>query len=449
MMHNQRKIKNILLICMFLMNVPAAMGSQEIQILRMSFQDALQMAQGKEVNAIVASKQVEQAILRLGEVRSALLPQVTGSLSESRQTRNLQASGISLPQPNPVVGPFNTFDARIKITQILFDAAAIERLLAARDAKQMSVAALRKAKQDAMALVALFYIQAKRAQDSVVFRETILKRDQDELRIVKSCLESGTGSSLELKQAEAALMGSRRLLQSASANAENRRLDLLAALGFPAGQLIEFVPDDLRVPNSLDKKSEVEADIQKTPDMEVAAQLLKQRQSEKHAEMAEFLPKLSGSGDWGASGKSPSDSEWTYSIGAQVIFPIFESGHTWYRVREAASKVSESEVKLKDTERHVESKILQQKELLKEASFLVDQAKSELEVAETKCALAEHRLQTGIGSEIEILQARADEAAAKDKMEEAIATYQTAKVNFAHASGKMELLITKEEKHEK
>ena len=52
-------------------------------------------------------------------VLADLLPNVRGLVRESRQVINLEAYGF--PAPDPIVGPFNVFDARVDVSQPLFD----------------------------------------------------------------------------------------------------------------------------------------------------------------------------------------------------------------------------------------------------------------------------------------------------------------------------------------
>src|SRR5262249_61346359 len=62
---------------------------------------------------------------------STLLPNVTGSISESDNKETLSARGIRLPGAPHLVGPFQVFDARLFATQTVFDFSALQRLRSA------------------------------------------------------------------------------------------------------------------------------------------------------------------------------------------------------------------------------------------------------------------------------------------------------------------------------
>jgi outer membrane protein TolC len=51
-----------------------------------------------------------------------LLPNLRATVNERRQVINLEAYGF--PAPDPIVGPFNVFDARVSVSQRLVVAAA-------------------------------------------------------------------------------------------------------------------------------------------------------------------------------------------------------------------------------------------------------------------------------------------------------------------------------------
>jgi len=431
-------------------------SAEETEAIHLSFQDAIRMAKERHVEAIVANERVQQAVARLGQSASVLLPQITASASQDRLTRNLKSFGIPqqtqptlpgtppAPAPNPVVGPFNSFDARFTLKQQLFDIPAIERLRAARKAELSNLALRQKAQQDAMALVANFYVEAERAEDAVALVRSLLERDAERLRLARTRLENGTGSELELKQAQAGLASSQGLWDASLHEALERKLDLTSSLGLPNDRPVIF--EDREILGELPENGKVEITplVSAHPEVEAARELVKQYQLERGAELAEFLPKASGSLDYGASGAQPSDSESTYGIGARVDLPLFEGGNRFFRVREASSRLRQGKAELRDTESHVEARLLDAIEAMNAASTLVLAKDAEFAAEHKASLLAEHRLKIGTGSELEVLEAAADKALARDQMNEALAQYRMSEVNLAHAMGHVEKLIEEE-----
>ncbi len=433
---SQRRIGWVILMSLLLL--PSLVGADEA--LRLSFQEALRRAGREHVSVIVANERVQQAMARLWQARSTLLPQVGGTASETRQTRNLEAVGLSTPGKDPLIGPFNSFDARLTVTQRLFDAGALQRLSAAKAGQVLSLAESRKALQDAMALVATLYLHAQRATEALELAHAVLERAEMRLHIAGTRQQLGVGSPLEAKQAEAELTASVHQWQAALREAMERRLDLAAALGLPSDQPMILTGDERLVEEAGTSLREVLAAVSDHPEVEAAQRVVQERQAERRAELADALPRVSASVDYGASGSKVSDAEGTYDIGAHVSVPIFEGGLRAARVREAGSAVRASEAQLADARRHVEANALSALQSVQEARVLMEANRTALTVASKQLQLAQHRLRDGIGSALEVVEARTQAAVAADQQLEAQATARLASVHVAHAMGHMERL---------
>lgn len=417
-----------------------ARADETAQPLRLRLSEAIRLAQRRHVSVIVANERVQQALARLGQAGSTLLPQLSGSASETRQTKNLEASGITLPGNDPLVGPFNTFDARVKLTQTLFDAGAVQRLRAAKINRAMSLAQLRQAEQDAMALVAALYLDAQRAADALEPAQALLLQEQERLRLIDAQLAVGTGSPLDRAQAEAAVTERIHRWRAAVTQAIERRLDLGAALGFPDDRPIICVHEEAAVSQPAPTAREMLSAVDDRPDLEASRLLVRLRETERGAEWADALPTVAATADYGASGTTPSDFESTYAFGAQASVPIFEGGRRAFRMKEASSRVRESEASLDDAQRQAEAEVLSAIASVHQAQALVQAAEDATAVSSKQLALARHRLRTGLGSDFELTQAQTQMALSRDQQHEAFAAYDLAHVQLAHAMGRVETL---------
>jgi len=406
----------------------------------LSMSDALQLAQKRQVDVVVAQERVQQAIARVGQSRSSYLPHLTGGISQSRQTRDLRSSGISLGS-DPVLGPFNAFDARIKLTQTIFDVAAIQRLKAAGEERQLSEAEYDKIKQDVMALVATLFIEAQRAAQREKVFLSLVSRDEKKLRLAYSRLKLGIGSNLEIKQAKADYARSLHDRQFAHSQSIERRLDLAAALGIPSDRPIVFKAEEIAWEEKFISKNERVKALNLHPELRVAQELVHQKKSERLMESAEYLPKISALADYGNSGIEPDDASETYMLGVQATMPIFEGGLRSARIEEAESRLKESEANLQNVGRQLEALALSADESIREAKALLKNKASELSASLEELNLVRQKFQTGWASEIELLEIKAMARLSQDQKQEAEAAYLTAQVSLAHALGKMEQIM--------
>lgn len=399
------------------------------------------LALERQVEVIVADERVRQALNRITQARSVLLPQLNGSASIVRQTANLEARGIRIPGQDPLVGPFNTFDARLSATQAIFDVAAIQRLRAMKAGRDVSEAERRKAEQDAMALAASFYLEARRGQDQIALAQSLLHLAERRLTVAREGQSAGSGTELDVLQLESDVADRREGLAAAKTRALEARLDLQAALGLPEDRAIAFTPGDPFPKAGEPTDDQIAAAVSGHPDVDISEKTAIQRKRETLVEKADFFPRLSVAADYGASGSSPSNSEGTYTFGGQLTVPFFRGGLRSGRIREARSRERESAARKDDAARQTEAKARTARENLKQAVYLLAAARSDQSEAERRFALAQDRLASGAGSSLELTEAEAGSAAARDRTREAEASALLARVQLEHALGRLDDLI--------
>lgn len=129
----------------------------------LTLNDALALARDRNIEMVLAEERVKQAYAKKNQAFSVILPHISMTTYQQRQTRDLGSQGIPLPSNvESQVGPFNSFDLRLRINQMLFDRASIERFFTVEALHRLSQAQVRKAQQDVMALVATLYLDAER-----------------------------------------------------------------------------------------------------------------------------------------------------------------------------------------------------------------------------------------------------------------------------------------------
>ena len=426
----------------FFFSAPFLSAENSLAPIHLSFSEALRIAEEKSPTMIMADERVKQALERLNQARAVFFPQVSGNLSEKRQTMNLETVGLKpAGGGSPVVGPFNAFDARVKLSQTLFDWALVKRLESVGATRDLSKAEQMKAKEDVLALVGTLYIEAKRAEDALWFSKAVLRLSQEKYRLANTHNKWGTGSDIEVKQAKADLSESRFEWRLANQKAVDRRLDLKVALGFSESQAIELESKDFFFNIGLPKSKEIMNAASKHPEVITAESKLRELAAQNAAEKAGFLPKISGTVDYGASAEQPSDSKETYAYGLQLSWPLFEGGQRNARVAESDSASREAKTNFNDVKNQKEAKAFQAKGALKNAKTLILAKRDSFEYYHAQMELARHRYANGTASELELIHSAAEEAQAKDQKDESVAVYRLAEINLAHALGQMDRFL--------
>ncbi|RMG56583.1 MAG: TolC family protein, partial [Acidobacteria bacterium] len=208
-------------------------------VMELSLKQAVTMALAPEGNARVqlAEQLIHQAEAQSAEVRAALLPQVDASLGQQNRTINLDAIGIRIDVPLPgfrrpeVVGPFNTFDARARLRQTLFDLSAVRRFQASREGIRWARADRESTRDRIAAEVARAYLIAVRADSLLEAAQADVALAEALLKLAIDQKAAGTGTGIEVTRARVQLFKQRQRLLVAENERRRAHLRLLKLIG--------------------------------------------------------------------------------------------------------------------------------------------------------------------------------------------------------------------------
>lgn len=405
---------------------------------RLSFSQALRMALTQHVDVIIANERVNQALARIQESSSALFPQLIGAVSENRRTQDIRSTGINLPG-KPLVGPFNVYDARLRLTQTIFDPGVMSRLKLSKQKKIFSVAQQYQIQQDVLVLVATLFIQAKRAQELCRVEQVSLSREKKAMAIAFAGLKAGLISTFDMQKARAKYAHALYEAQIIKRQALESSLDLIAALNLPMEEEFDFVwgQQELFEDQALESLADDQLDIN------LAREHLKLREKERVAVARDFWPKVLVSGDYGPSGESPSsrDSSETYAVSISASIPLFEGGLRQAKLKESESDVRISQIQLQNVERQVKAKFAGQHVILLQAKAFIEESERNIDVALAQLRLMRGKYQSGVGSSLDVSSAEVRVLSALDQKDEAQAYYFLTKIHLARLLGSVEQFI--------
>lgn len=434
------KIFILIGICIGLAGTSMAQESKEP--LRLTLKDALQKADAVNLQVMMANARLEQAIARLSQAQSDLLPHVDGELSGGRQTSDLRAEGLKIPIPgfSTHVGPYNNFDARPRLTVALFDASAFERFRAAKKGENFSRAQMAKVREDVLALVAGLFVDAQRKEQSVKLLHTLLEKDQMAYELGETSLAQGTGTVLDKNRLKSNLDQTRYLYQQAEVQAKDACLDLAAALQVPLDEPLVFI-EDKDFLETLKKNAGANPGQDNNADVAVASSGLELSLADQKTAWADFLPKISGSADYGRLGESPEHGSNTYFVGVQATIPIWEGGAQQAKLKEVKGEVKEAQENLLDTREQAQVKIDSARAAIIEADDLGIAKTQERQTAQRSLKIALQAQQTGSGTVLQVMQAKADLAMAEDEYNEAQEAWVMSHIDLLYAQGRLRELV--------
>src|SRR5207248_5698635 len=205
--------------------------SAHAETLRLNLPEAVRLALQGGTQAELARSAEERAAVARREAFGSLLPQVDARLLRYSQSINLATFGFEIPGQPPVVGPFNVTDAQLAAAMQVFNLAALRHLRALRQAEAATRYDVEAAENDVAGAVARLYLLVERAATQVASRQADVTLFERLLKAAQDELAAGTGTRLDVAQANVQVARARQALLVAQNDEQNAKLALLNAIG--------------------------------------------------------------------------------------------------------------------------------------------------------------------------------------------------------------------------
>ena len=410
----------------------------------LSLEEAVQIAIQNNSATLLAAERRREAGGQAREARAGLLPNVSATAYQADLTENLAALGFQ-PGTFPgitktFIGPFKNFDARVRLSQAIFDLSAIKNYKAGRAGVRVADLQEKSAREQVAVAAALTYLEALRsdraveaARADVELAETLSKLAQDQR-------DAGVATGVDVTRAETRLAEQRVRLAQAQTAADQALLNLQRVVGLPLGGALSLT-DALRFSDEPQPSAEsaVAAALQQRPEVRVAEARLREAGYERQAARAELLPSLALVADYGVSGITPANNDLpTRGVALQLNVPIFNGGLTRGRIEVAASRERQSEIEIGNIRGQVEEDVRLALSMLRTTAEQVKAADESVALAERELEMARDRFRAGAGDNVEVVTAQSALSDARGAEVTALAQYNAARLNLAAALGRAE-----------
>jgi len=409
-------------------------------LLQLSLRQAKALAVQEQVQLKGAQEQTIEMRAHSDETGARYRPSVEFKASQVRQTENLKAMGFDFVGFPTMVGPFNTFDARVRLTQRVFDLSLLRNIDAAGHAVNAAQWHAQAIAQQVAGAAAFAYVEVQRSAQAVLAANSNLELSASLLRLAQDQHKTGLGTGVDVVRAENVHSRNTLAQRQAISAAREAETRLRRALGLPMSTLL-LLSDPLQAKEAPmpHLPLALEAALQHRPELEALQQVIAQRSSERGAAAAANLPTVSLAGDVGPSGITPAHNDYrTYSFGMQLSIPLLEGGAINARQDAAASRLRQAELELQDTNQQVEEDVRLALISLETSIDQVKTAATSLTLAERLLDQARDRFKTGVGDNLEVVDAQAMLAAARSTRIDALASYQMALINYQLSIGEMD-----------
>jgi outer membrane protein len=420
---------------LLILSVPALAADAPTPV---SLHDAITAAVGSRLDSISAGELTSQARSRARQNASSLLPQLTATLSESRTFKeNLAAQGLSFPGFPMMLGPFDTFDARAHLTQKLFDWGAWRRSQSGEAAARAAGEEEKAAREQVASAAALSYLEAVRAQRAVAAATADKAVADSLLSLARDRKDQGAATGVDVVRAQARSADADAALLRAKIGEIEAKLLLKRVAGWPLDRELRLTDDFTDVASSapaLDPS--LSSALSGRAEIAAAEDRARSESLGAKAAFGDRAPSIVLMGDYAKSGTVPDDARSVGDIGGAVSLPIFAGGLGKARQEEAESRSRLALANLADVRQQVELDVRTSLERLSESAEEERAAELSLSLAVRELSMAQDRYAAGLGASVDVIEAQAELARARNGQVSALARYHSSRVNYAAAIGR-------------
>lgn len=379
---------------------------------------------------------------------SALLPQVTGAISQNEQQISLTTIGFNFHIPGlaipTIVGPFHYTDVRAYASLSVYDYSLHKDHLAARENERAAQLTFKDARDLVVQAVANAYllviadsarVDALRAQ--VATDQAIYDRTADQKL-------AGTAAGIDVLRAHVELQQQQQQLVAQQNQFAKDKLALGRIIGLPLGQdfrIAEQVPFSALA--TITPGDALHTAYAERADYQSAQATVRAAEASVQAARGERYPNLGVTADYGDVGTSLADSHGTFTFQAVAKFNIFDGERISGDIIQARAALKQHQDELDDLRGQIDYQVRAALFDIQSAAELVAVARSNLDLANQTLDQARDRFTAGVTDNIEVVQAQGSVAIANDNLISALYSHNLAKVELARATGSAEQQLQK------
>jgi outer membrane protein TolC len=397
----------------------------------LSLPEVLEMALANNQTILAGREQVEYARQVRRQARSALLPQLSGQLSQGR-ARTLADRGTGSLEPDMA----NNLSASLVLSMKVIDATNIANYKAAGLEASAANYQQMSDQQDVCADAASLYFLLQRHISSLRVIEDSIALDRVLLDISQKRRQADVATELDLTRAKAALA---RDLQSQLAQQtliDQTRLQLLQTIGMDLSAAPQPIDDAVPAPD-LSSLPGWESVLQARPEFLAANELLERNRVAERAAQWQRFPSVAVQGEYGHSSWLPGDGEGGgyWSIGLAMSVPIYEGGMIDAQKMQARALIRQQEHRIRQISDNVRAAYDLAVSALRKRWEEIPLAEEAVKLGELEVRFARERFEAGVADNSDVVSAQVTLSQAADGLVDAIYRYQLARTDLARVLG--------------
>lgn len=409
---------------------------------KLSLREAIDRGLGFNLGAVGLTQVVRQAQGQRRIARSALLPNLNSSLSEVVEQNDLAALGLRSGLLAPglkipaVVGPFNYFDLRARLSQNVADLSAWTNYKGSSETVRANELYSKDARDLVVLAVGGAYLQVIAAQARVKSAEAQLETANALFDQSSQRRAVGLAAQIDVNRSQVQALTQRQRLVSLKNDLAKQKINLARLVGLSPNETFELsdaigfaAAPAMTLEDALKQATDLRADLK------AARAQLRAAEYGKTSARSERLPSLSIRGDYGVIGTNPSQSHGTFSVVGSLSIPLWQGGRTEGDIEQADAVLVQRRAEAEDTVSRVESDVRNAWLDLEAATDQVGVADKNRTVAKENLGLTRQRYEAGVTDNVEVVEAQDAVAAAELDYINSLFSHNIAKLSLARAMG--------------
>lgn len=411
-------------------------------VLSLSLQESIDRGIKQNLGLLLSNADIRSARGQRWEQLSALLPHVTAAPYVADSKINLaelgftSVGGLNIP---PAVGPFSYFDARVAVTQTLFDWKSINATRAAGQSLKATEYSYKDARDLVVLAVGYTYLQGIADLARIETAEAQVKTAQALYDQANDQVTAGTSPQIDGLRAKVELQTRQQQLIQAQNNLAIQKLTVARVIGLAPGQEFEFTDkspyqpfDTITVGDALNRAYVSRSDYQ------AATAEVRAAEFSRKSAVAGYFPSLSFNADYGVGAAHPSTATQVYDVRGTLSIPIFQGGSVHGDVLQADAKLEQSRERLDNLHAQIDSDVRAALLNLESSAEQVKVARSNIDLAEETLTQSRDRFGAGVTDTVEVVQSQEAVASAHEQYISSLYSFNFAKISLARALGMAE-----------
>lgn len=407
-------------------------------VLNLTLRGALTAAVDNNPDVQLYKERIEAAQGQVQTQLGSLLPNLAGTVRQTRQTQFLGTFGLVPHRTDP----FSIFDGRVNASQNLFSVSLIQRWRASREFLHVTEFESDSRKFDVMASAALAYIEGLKAMAMVKMHEANQRVMEELLALVKQRQRGGVATGLDIARLDAQIATERQLASTSRYDVEHSKLMLLNLLAIPYDIKLSLT-DDLKndVGDIPGPHGAVESALSVRPEVQAQFTRVKASELTYSSITGERLPSLVAQGDYGLIGNRWNNTLDTYNMALLLQIPIFDGAQREGRIAEARSQLRQEALRMRTVLNQVKMEVHDALAAVTAAKEQVAIAQAGLQMATKELDLVRERYAViTAASYFELTNGLTSVARGRENLVNALFQLNAARINLARATGALNTL---------